>query len=84
MYLIWWVLRKKKVSQCYVDITKDMYEGAATSVHTIGRMSSEFPISVGLHQGSALSPYIFALVMDELTRHLQDHVPWCILFVVCK
>ncbi|KAM2605119.1 hypothetical protein TB2_033955 [Malus domestica] len=39
-----------------------------------------FPITVGLHQGSSLSPYIFALVMDELTRHIQDDIPWCMLF----
>ncbi|KAI0499752.1 hypothetical protein KFK09_017960 [Dendrobium nobile] len=29
-----------------------------------------FPISVGLHQGSTLSPYLFALVMNVLIRHL--------------
>ncbi|KAL5555475.1 hypothetical protein UlMin_037711 [Ulmus minor] len=49
-----------------------MYEGVATSVHLVGGMSNEFPVLVGLHQGLALSPYLFALVMDELTRHLQD------------
>ncbi|KAL5575766.1 hypothetical protein UlMin_017465 [Ulmus minor] len=49
-----------------------MYEGVVTSVRSIGGMSSEFLISVGLHQGSALSPYPFTLVMYELTRHLYD------------
>jgi len=23
---------------------------------------------------------LFAIVMDEITRELQDDVPWCILF----
>ena len=67
------------MSECYVDIIKDMYEGTATSVRSVGGMSSEFSVSVGLHEGSALSSYIFALVMDELRRHLQDEVPWCTL-----
>ncbi|KAL5542645.1 hypothetical protein UlMin_010355 [Ulmus minor] len=58
--------------QCYVDIIKDMYEGVATSVCSIGGMPNEFPISIGLHQGSTLIPYLFALVMNELTRHHQD------------
>ena len=41
---------------------------------------NEFAITVGLHQGSTLSPYLFVLVMDELTRHIQEEVPWCMLF----
>ena len=39
-----------------------------------------FPITAGLHQGSSLSPYLFALVMDELTGDIQDDIPWCMLF----
>jgi hypothetical protein len=28
----------------------------------------------------ALSPYLFALVMNEVTRDIQGDIPWCILF----
>jgi hypothetical protein len=35
------------------------------SVRTSDRDTNDFLINIGLHQGSALSPYLFALVMDE-------------------
>ena len=57
-----------------------MYDGVVTSIKTIGGTTKEFPITIGLHQGSALSPYLFTLVMDELTRHIQEDIPWCMLF----
>jgi hypothetical protein len=40
-----------------------------------------FPINIGLHQGSALSSYLFALVMDEVTRDIQGGIPWCMFFI---
>ena len=39
-----------------------------------------FTIDIGLHQGSTLSPFLFAIIMVELTRDIQDRVPWCMLF----
>jgi hypothetical protein len=44
---------------------KDMYDNVVTSVRTSDGDTNDFPINIGLHQGSALSPYLFALVMDE-------------------
>ena len=57
-----------------------MYDGAKTRVRTVGGDSEHFPVITGLHQGSALSPFLFALVMDALTHHIQGEVPWCMLF----
>ena len=39
-----------------------------------------FPINIGLHQGSVLSPYLFALVIDEVTRDIQGDIPCCLIF----
>ena len=39
-----------------------------------------FPIDIGLHQGSSLSPFLFTIIMDALTREIRDEVPLCMLF----
>jgi hypothetical protein len=57
-----------------------MYNNVVTSVRTSNGDTNDFPINIGLHQGSALSPYLFVLVMDEVTRDIQDGIPWCMLF----
>ena len=57
-----------------------MYDNAVTSVRTSDGDTNGFPIKIGLHQGSALSPYLFSLVMDEVTRDTQGDSPWCMLF----
>ena len=79
--LIWWALEKKCVTKRYIEMIQDMYDGAMTTVRTVVGETNDFPITVSLHQGSALSSYLFALVMDELTRQMQDEVPYCMLFV---
>nr|XP_043620078.1 uncharacterized protein LOC122591919 [Erigeron canadensis] len=35
---------------------------------------------MGLHQGSALNPYLFTLILDELSSGLQEELPWCMIF----
>ena len=77
---LWWALDKHKVPIKYVGLIKDMYNNVVTSVRTSDGDTDDFPIRIGLHQGSALSPFLFALVMDEFTRDIQGDIPWCMLF----
>jgi hypothetical protein len=74
-------LQKHKVSSKYITLIKDMYDNIVTSVRTSDGDTNDFPINIGRHQGSALSSYLFALVMDEVTRDIQGSIPWCMLFV---
>jgi hypothetical protein len=78
--VMWWALQKHKVSTKYIALIKDMYDNVVTSVQTSDGDTNDFPIKIGQHQGSALSPYLFALVMDEIVRDIQGGIPWCMLF----
>ena len=64
----------------YMRVIKDMYDSVRTRVRTLVRDMDDFPINMGLYQGSALSLFLFIIVMDELTRGIQDETPWCMLF----
>ncbi|GKD77374.1 retrovirus-related pol polyprotein LINE-1 [Tanacetum coccineum] len=37
-------------------------------------------MDVGLHQGSTISPYLYALILDELSKGIQESIPWCLIF----
>ena len=49
--------------------------------------TESFKVKVGLHQGSALSPFLFAVIMNRLTDKVKRKPPWTMLFaddiVVC-
>ncbi len=45
-----------------------LYENSASKVKAPAGISEEFSIRVGVHQGSALSPLLFIVVMQEATK----------------
>ena len=49
-----------------------MYEGARTRVKSSVGLTDMIPVGVGLHQGSSLSPYLLAMIMDVLARGIKD------------
>ena len=44
------------MSKAYIEVINDMCEGVKTSVRTLGEDTNDFPIRIGLHYGSSLSP----------------------------
>ncbi|KAJ0911461.1 putative cucumisin [Helianthus annuus] len=78
--LIWDSLESRGVPWKYIDIIRDMYVRTQTRVRLPVGDDDFFLGEVGLHQGSALSLFLFTVVLDELTRSIQETVPWCMLF----
>ena len=66
----------------------DMYEGSETVVRCAVGTTESSKVKVGLHQGSALSPFLFAVIMDRLTDEVRREPPWTMLFaddiVICE
>ena len=85
---IWWSLRKKRVPEAYIKIIQDMYEDCQTQVTTREGNTEYFNVKVGLHQGSAISPLLFIIIMDVLTSEIDTEPPWAMLFaddlVLCE
>jgi len=50
------------------------YVNSRTRVKAMAGISEEFNILVGVHQGSVLSPLLFIVVMDELTKEIRKGV----------
>ena len=76
---LWECLQLVETSECYVRIIKDMYGGATTTVRSASGFTKEFKVGVGLHQGSALSGFLFAIIMDKLTENIRKDAPWDML-----
>ena len=65
-----------------------MYEGCETVVRCAVGTTKSFKVKVELHQGSALSPFLFAVIMDRLTAEVRREPPCTMLFaddiVICE
>ncbi|XP_064106763.1 uncharacterized protein LOC135215739 [Macrobrachium nipponense] len=77
---VWRCLREKRVSEKYVRVMKDMYAEATTQVSSTVGTTAKFKVKVGLHQGSAFSPYVFDIVMDVITSEVREEAPGCTMF----
>uniref|UniRef100_A0A0N4WN98 Reverse transcriptase domain-containing protein n=1 Tax=Haemonchus placei TaxID=6290 RepID=A0A0N4WN98_HAEPC len=49
-----------------------MYDGSTTTIRTAHGQTGAIDATVGVHQGSALSPFLFLLTMDVITEELVD------------
>ncbi|KAK3528964.1 hypothetical protein QTP70_014145 [Hemibagrus guttatus] len=85
---LWYCLRKSGVAEKYVRVVQDMYERSGTVVRCAVGQTEEFKGEVGLHQGLVLSPFLFAIVMDQLSGEVRQESPCTVMFaddiVICS
>ena len=53
-------MRERNVPEKFVMLINDIYRGCRTKVRSAAGESGSFNVDVGLHQGSALSPYLYS------------------------
>ena len=60
----------------YVRLVKETREDARTQLKISIGVTGKITVRVGLHQGSSLSPYLFVMILDVVSKSS----PWCMLF----
>jgi len=78
--VIRWAMRKLGVEEWLVLAVMPMYTDASTVVRTGYGNSNGFEVKVSMHQGSALSPLLFVIVMEALSREFRVALPWELLY----
>ncbi|XP_047496531.1 uncharacterized protein LOC125044124 [Penaeus chinensis] len=64
-------MRGKDIPEKYIRIVQDMHKESETMARCIAGTTEPFKVEVGLHEESALSPFLFAIIMDTLTEYQE-------------
>lgn len=78
--IVKWALRRQHIPEKLVRLTMATYESAKTVVKSRVGVSDELDITVGVHQGSVLSPLLFITVMEEATKLARKGAPMDLLY----
>ena len=63
---------KKGISEALVRVVMWLYKGVRTKVKVGTHLSEEFDVNAGVHQGSALSPLLSAIVIGVVTSKIKE------------
>ena len=78
--VVWWAMRKLGVDEWLINVVKAMYTNSRSQVRINCEFSDQFPIRVGVHQGSVLSPLLFIIVLEALSREMRSGCPEELLY----
>ena len=72
---LWYCMKKSGIVEKYVRLVQDMYEESETVVRCALGPTESFKVKVGLHHGSALCLFLFAVIMDRLKDEVRRKPP---------
>ena len=73
-------MQKLKIDEWVIQVVKSMYDHAQSKVRIANSYSNPVNVSVGVHQRSLLSPLLFIIVMEALSRDFRIGCPWELLY----
>ena len=76
--VIWWAMRKLGIDEWLVRLV--MHKDVRSRVRVSDGYSEEFGVGVGVHQGSVLSPLLFIIVLEALSREFRTGCLWELLY----
>ena len=82
---LWYCMRKSVMVEKYWE---EYVQGSKTVVRCAIGTTESFKVKVGLHQGSALSLFLFAMIIDRQMNKVRRELLWTMLsaddIVICK
>ena len=73
-------MRKQNIPDGYIRLLQDIYQGATTRVKAKRCMSEHFEVGSDLHQVSALSPFLFIMLVDTICQDVRTELPLELLY----
>ena len=68
-------MRKLGVEEWIVQFVQATYNNTGSKVRVNNTNSNEFGVKVGVHQGSVLSPLLFIIALEALSREIYNGTP---------
>ena len=72
--VIWWALCKLGVDKWLVRLKQNTYDDARSRVHVGYKLSEEFSVKLGTHQGSCRSPLPFIMFLEALSQEFRNWI----------